>query len=226
MNDIFKIDKKEVLRYLGYKSSIVDKNTDTLIEECRREIKEYINFKYTYKTFNIEKKDKEVLIKDTNLIFKGKDILRHLSNSKECTLMAVTLGISLDRKIALYEKTNMTKSIILDACATTAIEDGCDFVESIVKKEAELKNNKITFRYSPGYGDLSIEIQKDFLKVLNAQREIGLTASSHNILIPRKSVTAIIGFIPKEITLKKRSCVNCNKYKDCEFRKTGESCGN
>ena len=30
----------------------------------------------------------------------------------------------------------------------------------------------------------------------------------------------------KETVLEKRSCLNCNKYKDCEFRKTGESCGN
>ncbi len=48
--------------------------------------------------------------------------------------MAATLGSEVDRKILYYEKVNMTKAVILDACATTAIEEYCDFIEDEVKK--------------------------------------------------------------------------------------------
>ncbi len=71
---------------------------------------------------------------------------------------------------------------------------------------------------------MDISIQKDLLRSLDAERTIGLTVSSHNILIPRKSVTAIIGIIPKEIVVNKKSCSNCNKFSSCKFRKIGEIC--
>lgn len=118
--------------------------------------------------------------------------------------MAATLGSKVDRKILYYEKVNMTKAVILDACATTSIEEYCDFIENEIKKEVVEDELNINWRYSPGYGDLDISIQRNLLKSLDAERTMGLTVSSHNILIPRKSVTAIIGIIPKEIIVKKK----------------------
>ncbi len=50
--------------------------------------------------------------------------------------MAATLGSEVDRKILYYEKINMTKAIILDACATTAIEEYCDFIENESEKRS------------------------------------------------------------------------------------------
>ena len=79
----------------------------------------------------------------------------------------------MDFKIRYYEKTNITKALILDACATTAIEEICDKIcedlEEMVKKD----NMALTTRYSPGYGDLPIDIQ-GFLSVLRAEKPIGL----------------------------------------------------
>ena len=83
----------------------------------------------------------------------------------------------------------------------------------------------ITFRYSPGYGDLPLDIQRSFLSVLDTQKKIGLTASENNLLFPRKSVTAIIGIIDKNIKIKKRSCIECSNYENCSFRRKGENCG-
>ena len=83
----------------------------------------------------------------------------------------------------------------------------------------------ITFRYSPGYGDLPLDIQKNFLNVLDAQKKIGLTTSENFLLFPRKSVTAIIGIINKNIKIKERNCQECNNYKNCSFRRKGENCG-
>ncbi len=71
---------------------------------------------------------------------------------------------------------------------------------------------------------MDISVQQDLLKSLDAERVIGLTVSSHNILIPRKSVTAIIGIIPKEVIVEKKSCNQCNKFDNCKFRKIGDIC--
>ena len=225
--DVFEleINKEEVLRYLGYKGQEIDENLSNTIEECREEIKKVIMPRVIYSYKNIKLSDEGVEVITTNLILKGKDIKEHLKNSKECVLMAVTLGNEVERKTRLYEKTNLTKALILDACATTAVEEVCDIVENSVKEKAILSGMNITFRYSPGYGDLPLDVQNSFLRALDAQKKIGLTVSENNLLFPRKSVTAIIGIVDSEIKNKRKSCNECSNYENCNFRREGESCG-
>ncbi|AWK52619.1 methionine synthase [Clostridium beijerinckii] len=219
------INKEEVLRYLGYKGQDIDENLCNTIEECREEIKKVITPRVVYSYKNIKLSDDGVEVITTNLILKGKDIKEHLKNSRECVLMAVTLGNEVEKRTRLYEKTNLTKALILDACATTAVEEVCDILENDVKEKAILDGMNITFRYSPGYGDLPLDVQNSFLRTLEAQKKIGLTVSENNLLFPRKSVTAIIGIVNGGIEKKKKSCKECSNYENCSFRKEGESCG-
>lgn len=220
-----KIDRREVLRYLGYKGQKIDDNMSEMIDLCRAEVKNIIVPRTVYEYVNICTTEKGVEIEQTNLILTGNDIKNHLSSSKRCVLMAVTLGNEIEKKTRLYEKTNLTKALILDACATTAVEEVCDIVEEKVRKEAEAEGMNITFRYSPGYGDLPLDIQQNFLRVLDAQKKIGLTVSENNLLFPRKSVTAVIGIVSLDTKIKKRSCENCSNYDNCSFRREGENCG-
>ncbi len=219
------IPKKEVLRYLGHKNQEINGNIDRLIDETIEEAKELIAPKKVVARYRITIKDTGVYLDNTNLVLTGEDIKNHLKYSKDIYIMAVTLGSVIEKKIAYYEKIDLTKAIILDSCATTAVEEFCNYIEEDIKKIAENENMGITFRYSPGYGDLPIDIQKDFLDTLNATKVIGLTVSRHNLLMPRKSVTAIIGLIPKDKELNKRTCEVCSNYENCKFRKEGVSCG-
>ena len=136
--DAFELDinKEEVLRYLGYKGQDIDENMTNTIEECRAEIKKVIMPRVVYSYKNIKSNDDGVEVITTNLILTGKDIKEHLKNSTECVLMAVTLGNEVEKRTRLYEKINLTKALILDACATTAVEEVCDIVENSVKEKA------------------------------------------------------------------------------------------
>lgn len=55
-----------------------------------------------------------------------------------------------------------------------------------------------------GYGSFPLEIQKEFLEAVNAHKRIGLCTGENNILIPRKSVTAVAGISEKPISRKRR----------------------
>lgn len=220
-----KIDKQEVLRYLGHKGQKIDDKINEMIDSSREEVKKIISPRAVFEYKNIYQTEKGIEVEGTNLILTGNDIIKHLSFSKECVLMAVTLGNDIERKTRLYEKIDLTKALIIDACATTAVEEVCDIIEDKIRKEAQSKGMKITFRYSPGYGDLSLDIQNNFLRVLDAQRKIGLMVSENNLLFPRKSVTAIIGIVTPETKIKKRDCKGCNNYENCSFRREGETCG-
>lgn len=220
-----KIPKDEVLRYLGYKQQELNESMDELINKTIDECRNLIIPKYVYAEYQNHTEKDGVYINGTNLILKGEDIKNHLLYAEKIFIIAATIGNKIEQKIKLYETTKLTKALILDACATTAIEEVLDQIEEKIRLDARKEGLAITFRYSPGYGDLSLDIQKNIVNTLNADKTIGLTVSSHHLLFPRKSVTAIIGLIPKEKEEKQRGCEVCKNYNNCNFRREGTNCG-
>lgn len=226
------ISKDEVLRYLGYRNQKLSNDMESLMDETIEEAKEIIRPRYTYRYFDLTVNEENILLetnknhiflKDKSII--GKDIVNHLSFSKGCYLLAATLGIEIDKKIIYYEKTNLTKALILDACGTAIVENICDFVCKLIKSKLIKNKFSITSRYSPGYGDFSIDIQGEFLKVIDGERSIGLTATKDNILIPRKSVTAVVGVIDEILDNEPyEKCESCLNYSECTYRKEGDRC--
>lgn len=223
-----KINVDEVLRYLEYKGQEIDEGLKNTIEECIDITIKKINPRYTLRVYPILKEcdsKKEVSLQGTNLVIKSKDIYNLLLDCDRCIIMAVTLGIDIEREIRKYNYLNLTKSIIIDACATTAIEQICDLIQSQLEKDLFSKNNYITNRYSPGYGDLPIYLNREIINILNASKEIGLTITDKNIMIPRKSVTAIIGISKTKLQKVEYKCIGCSNYETCKYRKGDAKCG-
>lgn len=225
--DSISIDREEVLRYLEYKGQDIDNNLVEIIEECRNIAKDRINPRYTFRVYSIKQKYKGIIeLEGTNLILESNDLYEILKDCNECILMAATLGINIEKDIKKYSCTELTKGIIIDSCATTAIEEVCDRVQNEIENNILKNGQYLTFRYSPGYGDLSIEKNTEILNILNGQKEIGLTITNSGIMIPRKSVIAIIGITDKKVEQDKTSCSTCKNKSKCKFKKGVNSCGN
>lgn len=219
------IDKQEVLRYLGYGGQPLPPETDELIEECMRCMQKVMQPRFVYRRFPLVHEENAVRLENSRVILPGKDIVCHLQNSAECVLMAVTIGSEAEREIRKNEYIRLSRGVILDSCATAAVEAVCDAVEEEIRAVAAREGKVITWRYSPGYGDFDIRVQKEFLRLLEAQKKIGLCASSSSILIPRKSVTAVVGILPPNVQRQgKRGCEMCANRERCVYRKNGKSC--
>ncbi|NLM49823.1 MAG: methionine synthase [Clostridiaceae bacterium] len=189
------MDKSEVLRYLGHKGQQLSRGLDLEIDEMINKCRDISKPKYVYKIYNIKKHPDGVEFLGSSLYLFGKSVINHLKGADKCAIFAATLGADIDREIAVMQKTDITRALILDAAASALIEEVCDTAQNEIAGLAKREGRKITSRYSPGYGDLSLDYQQKILNMLDAQRKIGLTASTNNILLPRKSVTALIGFI-------------------------------
>ena len=136
-------------------------------------------------------------------------------------VFAATLGSTADRLIRTAEITNMAYALILDALASAMIEECCDNAE---KELHEKIPGFFTWRFSPGYGDYPLDVQSEIIRLLNADKRIGLTVTSSDILIPRKSVTALIGVSDTEQDKGKRGCATCKLRETCSFRIGGTTC--
>lgn len=215
-----KINRGEAFRYMGQRGEL-SAELRGLADECEARLLSAISPKLVYAVFDIEHGE-EIFVCGTPLKLSGESIREHLEDCGKCALMAVTLGSGVDRVLREFESSAMEKAFVADALASAAVEQVCDLAEEEIK--ARLAGAHFTWRFSPGYGDLPLAIQRDFLGVLNAQNRIGLTVTDSLILIPRKSVTAIIGISEHEITPKRRGCATCLIRGKCEFRKRGEHC--
>ena len=220
---INKLNRQEAFRYMGYKTGNVDEKISDLTDQCESELISVIKPRFVYKVFDIEHTDNGVVVNNTSLVLKGKAIAEHLKDCERCILMCATVSIDVDNLIRKYESQDMAKAVIADCLASAAIEQVCNEAEKEIKSAVGEYN--FTWRFSPGYGDFPLEIQRDFVDVLDAQKRVGVNVSDSLIMIPRKSVTAVIGVSEKEISKGRRGCVCCNMKDRCAYRKRGEHCG-
>ena len=161
---------------------------------------------------------------DPEILLPGDDIRRLLDGCREAVFFALTLGAEVERLLMRAEVTNMSDAFVLDACASAAAEEAADDFERQLGREMREKGLFLTNRYSPGYGDLPLSTQRPLLDLLNAQRAIGLTLTPTNLMVPRKSVTAVMGVCdtPKESVL--GNCTHCPLKSKCSFRARGLRC--
>lgn len=218
------VDRNEVLRYLGHRGQDIDENIKRLIDLSVSEVMAALSLNYIYKFFDLGKSSGGIELIQAKLVLPGKGISAHLSGAVKCAVMALTLGPKIDEKLRLYSRTDVTRALIMDACATAAVESLADQVEQEIRSEAKTEGFFLTERFSPGYSDLPISVQRDVIQILDARKKIGLSVTDSCLLVPQKSVTAVAGFIGSEHEKRLKTCRDCNKYKECLFRKEGKHC--
>ncbi len=223
--NIQSIDAREVFRYMGDADKRPDRATERLVSECTAELMDVLRPRAVWREFQLEPGD-GITVVDTALRLEGNDIRRHLKGCDRIIAFAVTLGHEADRLIRYYEKASMARALVLDACASAAAESLAEQLNRSIEKRYESSGYYLTQRYSPGYGDFSLRIQNDLLSALNAGRSIGLSATQHHILVPGKSVTAVIGLSANETGFEEISgCAQCALRSSCSYRKGGTACG-
>jgi hypothetical protein len=216
------INKTEAMRYMGLGNSAPSEPVAEIIENCEKQLVNSVRPAYTYGVFDITATQEGISVVGTSLLLTGAAVKKHLSGCDKIVLLAATLGIEADKAIKRCQISDITSALATDALASAAIEQVCNLAELEIKeKVAPLY---MTWRFSPGYGDLPLDLQRTFLTVLNAQKRIGLTVTDSLIMLPSKSVTALIGLSETPIEKRRQGCAVCNLQATCQFRKRGDRC--
>ncbi len=179
------VRRAEMLRYARCGDGVgVEKEA----EQAQRLVDDLIRPAAAAVVFDIKRDGEKLFVADTEL--EGKSIKKLLAPCNKCVVMAITVGFELDMKIAALGSASPALSLLADAAASSAVEDACDACCESIESELGVK---LTPRFSPGYGDLPMNIQPALLTLTNARRDLGLTVGSGCMLSPIKSVTAIAG---------------------------------
>lgn len=123
----------------------------------------------------------------------SRDLQKNLKGCCRIILFGATVGLELDRLIARYGQAFSVQSPVLSAIGAERIESLCNAFNDEIDEIFREQGMYTRPRFSPGYGDLPINMQKDIFAALDCPRKIGLSLNESLLMSPSKSVTAIIG---------------------------------
>jgi hypothetical protein len=134
--------------------------------------------------------------KEGNLQLLGPNICEHLINCTKVTIFTCTIGAAIDPLIdTLFKAGEFTRALALDAIGSAAVEYAVDTLNQYLHAAAYRQQYSLVSRFSPGYGGWDLTIQKE-LVALAGGTAIGIKVTDASLLIPRKSVSGIIGWVP------------------------------
>ncbi len=192
------INHREVARYAGVKiqnSGEIPQELNEMLSECIALCEDI----FTPRVCGCETEIK--LDGDTvDLGFctvRSAQLSKNLCGCERAVIFAATVGHEIDRLIAKQGVLSPARAVIMNAIGAERIEALCDAFNDEIKREKAATGLACAPRFSPGYGDLPLEFQKDIFALLDCPRRIGLTLNESLLMSPSKSVTAIIGIRSK-----------------------------
>lgn len=181
------LDRRELMRYL---------RTDTVSAELESELARALDealsvctYRVCYAEFALGMQNGEVDLGFTRVT--SRDLAKNLAGCTHVTVFAATVGLGLDRLIARYSRLSPVRALCLQAIGAERVEALCDAFETDVRYASF--HGRIHARFSPGYGDLPLDFQREIFRLLDCPRRIGLTLNESLLMSPSKSVTALIG---------------------------------
>lgn len=177
---------KEILRYAGCKDA--DEDIMTLVNECIDEARGSITYKVCYRELPVCINGDICDFGAFNVT--SASLAKNLADCGNVIIFAATAGVGIDRLIAKYARISPSKALIMQAIGSERVEALCDaFCDDMAKE----KNICLRPRFSPGYGDVCLEVQNDFFDILDCSRRIGISLNDSLLMSPSKSVTAFVG---------------------------------
>ena len=219
----YTLDRSEALRYLGYAGQSIDPSLNEHIEELFVHCEQVSQPGWIYRIFPVNAKPDSIHLEGCTLVLKGADIFKHLHEARFCAVMAVTCGLPNERELMRLNALGGVDALVFDAAGSALVESAADACNADIVSRAHSEGLFTNYRYGPGYGDLALDIQGELLRVIGADKALGMSTTESNMLIPTKSVTALVGLFnePQE---SQPTCANCSFTAYCTLREKGQTC--
>ncbi len=173
------------------------------------------------KEYPVTVRDNDVTIHagSEDVVLHSESLARNLSGCCGAILLAATIGPACDMLVRRAGVTSAVDASIYQAAGAAAIESFLDDMNDRYKADYEAQGLFLRPRFSPGYGDLKLDHQKDWFRLLDITKQIGIELTDSLLMVPTKSVTAIIGIGINKGTQGCSGCAGCNKKGTCDFSK-------
>lgn len=210
-------DRKEILRYLGYRGQEADEQVKALIESCVDQLSAAADPRSAYREFPL-KLLPDHMIDGGCFQAKSRNLAKNLKDCTSVVVFAATLGLGVDHLLQKYSRLEMSRAVVMQAGAAAMIEDYCNQICTGLRKEYEERGLYLRPRFSPGYGDFPLNCQPALLEGIQAGKRLGIRLTDSFLMMPSKSVTAVMGVGKTPYRCVVEGCEACGK-KDCPYRR-------
>jgi hypothetical protein len=189
---------KSVLRRLGYPSSekFPEGQVAVLFQKAIRSAPGLLEPRAVFRILSVACRSKSrISFQEAAFIIHSDHVAKMLKKAEKVVFFMVTIGSNLEEKVKQYmDAGNLTEGVILDAIGSETADAVADRLHhDVLKKIANEAGFSITPRFSPGYGDWPVTVQKDVLNVCDGS-QIGISVNDSFLMQPRKSVSAVLGW--------------------------------
>ena len=210
-------DRREIYRYLGFRGREPDEPLRQLVEECLSALLPQLEPRQVHRFFDLEWPD-PLTARIGGLQIRSRALSRNLRGCRQACLMAATIGLAVDRESQRAQvRGKASQAVIIQAAGAALIEAWCDQVNAQIRQEAALQGLFPRPRFSPGYGDFPLASQTQLFQLLQVSKNTGITLTQSLMMMPSKSVTAVIGLSPTDTHCLPSGCEACEKSADCPF---------
>ena len=205
----------------GDKAMHLTSHLESEIEQTIKQVDALSTFNPISRTLPCQYSGDNFQVKVGKIQLESQSLHRFLEQAPECIFMAASLGARVEQHLNILQIRDMAKAYLFDCVCLYYLEAKLDAWEENLRQSLGEDGRYLSKRFSPGYGDLSLETQKDLLDCLDAQRRIGIELTHNNLMIPQKSVTAILGIHTKAFNNKYTRCDACIRRENCKVQGGG-----
>lgn len=158
----------------------------------------------------------QTVVLDGGATFEGPLVARALAGATEAALAVCTIGSALEEQVGALFATDSVRAMALDGAGTAAVGEVTRLIVARICDEASARELGTGMRANPGQEGWPIEQQRVFFDLVPAE-EIGVQLTKSCLMLPRKSVSVVVGLGP-EMRPDAVTCDFCSKRERCPWR--------
>lgn len=212
------LDRQEILRYLGASNS--NEALEGMIARAEREVRQAARPKHVSRHIVLAVDLPAETVDLAGTVIHSKSLSQHLRGCQEGFLFACTLGPTVDMLVKRSTLIEPAMAPVIQAVAAAYTEFCANEAQRELEDYAQEHSLYLRPRYSPGYGDFPLNCQRFLFDALEITKKIGVTLTEAFMMIPFKSVTAVIGLSDDPSLCHINKCMACTAQ-NCPFRKEG-----
>jgi len=142
-----------------------------------------------------------------------------LREAKELVVVVCTIGPRLEEEVTDYfSKKEPLRGLLLDGIGSAAVDSLTQEVCKLMMREASSRGYQASSPFSPGMPGFPITEQWQMLNLVPAE-EIGVSLTPIGMMMPRKSISMVIGMGSEMPTWTQAEvCARCNLRKTCPYK--------
>jgi hypothetical protein len=247
------VDRAEMLRYLGYGGQSINPELADRIEHVAQAVETKLKPTFVWRVFKVDAKKTQSLsrtfpkspnthhangegegegegrpciyLEGVDLALPGTSIARHMDGALAIAAVCTTLGFASERLLQEAAVAGAADALLYSAAASSLTEQGAAYAQTRIDAFAAANGMFANMRYSPGYGDLPLDVQPALARALNLQKTLGVSLTADDMLVPIKSTTALIGLFDHKVSREyANTCADCPAGGKCNFRQIGHFC--